>query len=479
MGSHALERPTSSPAASTWAESRRHLLSRLLGVLLAPVDIAGIVFFRIAFGALMLWEVWRYLDNGWIAEFYIDPAFHFTYYGFGWISPWPGAGMYLHFAVLAVAALGIALGCWYRISVALFFLGYTYVFLLEQATFNNHYYLISLLSLLLVLIPAHHALSLDAWRRPGMRSETAPGWALWSLRAMLAIPFVYGGLAKIKADWLRGEPMRLWLSEATDFAVIGRWFSTDWAPYLFSWGGLLFDLLIVPALLWRRTRAAAVAAALLFHVTNAWLFPIGVFPPLMIVATSLFLTPSWPRLAGLWWPPGVSAALAERSSSLPRDWNGLTFGQRSVVVFLGLFFAVQLLLPLRHFAFPGPVSWTEEGFRFAWHMRLRDKWAEARFHVTDPASGRRWEVDPDEELLFFQETEMGSKPDMILQYAHHLARRWQEDGYDRVEIRAEVVASLNGRPPAPLVDPTVDLAAQPRSLGAASWIMPLTEPLQS
>jgi hypothetical protein len=321
-------------------------------------------------------------------------------------------------------------------------------------------------------------MSLDAWRNPAIRSETAPGWALWALRAMVAIPFVYGALAKVKWDWLRGEPMRLWLSEVTDVPLIGRWFTTDWAPYLFSWGGLLFDLLIVPALLWRRTRAAAFVAALFFHVTNAWLFPIGVFPPLMIAATSLFFTSSWPRLVGLWWPPGASApAPAEGSPEPPRDWRGLTLAQRSLMVLLGLFFAAQLLLPLRHFAIPGPVSWTEEGFRFAWHMRLRDKWGDVRFLVTDPESGQSWEVDPDDELLAFQEAEMGGKPDMILQYAHHLARQWQADGYDQVEVRADAVASLNDRPLVPLVDPTVDLAAQPRTLGPASWILPLTEPL--
>jgi vitamin K-dependent gamma-carboxylase len=451
-------------------------LARVLGILFAPVDIAGIVFFRIAFGALMLWEVWRYADRGWIAEYYIQPAFHFTYIGFGWVTPLPAAGMYLVFTGLAVVALGMLLGFWYRASATLFFLGYSYVFFLEQSTFNNHYYLIALLTFLMLLAPANGALSLDAWRQSSLRRETVPGWTLWLLRLMLAIPFMFGALAKVKSDWLYGEPMRLWLAESSHVPLIGRWFSEDWSPYLFSWGGLLFDLLIVPALIWAPTRAIAFVAALLFHVTNAWLFPIGVFPPLMIAATSLFFPSSWPRLVGFW-PRSWPSQSNECDQDPPRAWNELLLRQRALFLLLALFFAVQLLLPLRHFLLPGPVSWTEEGFRFAWHMRLRDKWGDAVFYVSDPASGRAWEVDPDDELLYFQEAEMAIKPDMILQYAHHLARRWRADGYEQVQVRADVVASLNGRRPQPLVDPTVDLAAQPRTLGPAPWIMPLTEPL--
>jgi hypothetical protein len=455
--------------------------ARIAALLLAPDDIAGIVCFRIAFGALMVWEAWRFADLGWIREYYVDPPFHFTYLGLDWVRPWPGDGMYLHFAAMALFAVGITIGAWYRLSAALFFVAYTYVFLLDQATFNNHYYLISLLSFLMVFLPAERALSVDAWRRPRIRSTTAPGWVLWTLRAAVAIPYLYGALAKLKDDWLRGQPMGLWLANATDVPLVGRWFLEPWAPLLFSWGGLLFDLLIVPALLWPRTRAVAFVAALLFHVTNAWLFPIGVFPPLMIAATTLFLPPSWPREFGFRWPlaaapPAAAVAKAPVAANAGPPSPVRVGGVVVAVVLLG-FFAVQLLLPLRHFAYPGPVMWTEEGLRFAWHMRLRDKWGEARFHVSDPATGQRWVVDPDDELASFQEVEMASKPDMLLQYAHHLARRWEAAGHPGVEVRAETMVSLNGRDPQPLVDPTVDLARQPRDLGHATWIMPLTEPL--
>ena len=61
--------------------------------------------------------------------------------------------------------------------------------------------------------------------------------------------------------------------------------------------------------------------------------------------------------------------------------------------------AIQLLVPLRHFFYPGNVSWTEEGHRFAWHMKLRSKRGVCTYHVTDPVSGRTWEIDPEPTLL--------------------------------------------------------------------------------
>ena len=68
---------------------------------------------------------------------------------------------------------------------------------------------------------------------------------------------------------------------------------------------------------------------------------------------------------------------------------------------------------------------------------------------------------------------------MILQFAHHVAEDARQEGRAAVQVRAHVMASLNGREPQLLVDPEVDLAAQPRSLRRASWIVPLHEPLHS
>src|SRR5260370_25521676 len=120
-----LLRPFTASATEVRAEGPR--LPALGARAFAPVDAASLVCFRVGFGVVMAWEVIRYFRNGWIAAVFIEPAFHFKYFGFGWVRPWPGAGMYVHFTALGIAALGIALGLAYRLSAVVFFLGFTYV----------------------------------------------------------------------------------------------------------------------------------------------------------------------------------------------------------------------------------------------------------------------------------------------------------------------------------------------------------------
>ena len=116
------------------SEAKASLSQRLSAALFKPVDISFLVFFRAVFGGILLWEVYRYFSYGWINRYFIDPALNFTYYGFSWVKPWPGNGMYIHFAVLGVAAACVMLGFLYRIATPVFFLAFTYFFLLDQQT---------------------------------------------------------------------------------------------------------------------------------------------------------------------------------------------------------------------------------------------------------------------------------------------------------------------------------------------------------
>ena len=442
----------------------------------APVDISSLVFFRIAFGAIMLWEVMRYFVNGWIRSFYIEPTFYFKYRGFSWIQPLPGDLMYLLFYLLGVLAICIMVGFSYRISAALFFIGFTYVFLLDQARYLNHFYLISLISFLLIFVPAHRAFSFDVRRRPERQSETAPAWTLWLLRAQLAIVYFYGGLAKLNSDWLRGEPLRMWLAKRADLPVFGSLLVEEWTVYLFAYGGLFFDLLIVPLLLWRRTRLVAFLWAISFHLLNATLFQIGIFPWFALAATLLFFPPDLPRRS-----LQFIRGLFNRQSNVETANSQTAFArqpsQRITIALFAIYFALQLLLPLRHFLYPGNVNWTEEGHRFSWRMKLREKKAGIRFSAYDPLTGATWEIEPREYLTLAQLREMKTRPDMILQFSHHLAQEMRRQGHENIEIRVLANAALNGRQPQLLIDPTINLAAQEQSLLPSLWIVPLTEPL--
>ncbi len=453
---------------------------KLSSFLSKPVDIASLVYFRIVFGAIMLWEVIRYFQYDKIKRHFLEPKFLFTYYGFDWVHPWPGDGMYYHFIVLGVLALFIMIGLFYRISTILFFLGFTYVFLLDQTQYLNHFYFVSLVSFLMIFVPAHRAFSIDAWRQRDIRSDTAPSWALWVLRAQMGIVYFYGGLAKLNSDWLHAQPSQFWLAARADYPLIGWFFAQEWFAYLFSYAGLLFDLFIVPLLLWHRTRIFGFCWAVAFHITNAYLFSIGIFPWFSIAATALFFSPDWPRLF-IAWCRGLfikeKRTIEKHEQPISPVTTPLKLGEHITIALLVIYFAFQLLVPLRHHLYPGNVSWTEEGHNFSWHMKLRGKLASARFFADDPVSNKTWEIDVRDYLTSNQFYAMSKRPDLILNFTHYLAKELQKQGYEQIEIRAHVFASLNGRKPQYLVDPTVNLASEPCSLLPAKWIMPLTQPL--
>jgi hypothetical protein len=440
--------------------------------LFSPVDIGLLVFFRIGFGGIMFWEMMRFCVHDWVKTHFIEPHMHFTYYGFDWIRPWPGIGMHIHVYVLAALALFIVLGLFYRVATILFCLGITYLFLIDQALYLNHVYLICLISFLLIFVPAHRSFSLDALRRPQIRSETAPAWTLWILRAQVGVAYFFGGIAKLDADWLSGQPMRMMLARRADrFSLVSEYMLDDATVYFFAYGGLLFDLLIVPLLLWRRTRVAAYVLAVLFHMTNNWMFNIGIFPVMMIVGTLLYFPPEWLRHRHGGATDGASAANSPHSIAPPRSL------QLATAAFLSVYIVVQLLVPLRHFLYPGNVNWTEEGHRFSWHMKLRIKRGYAEFFAFDKEGWQLVVPSLETRVTSRQLRVMPGRPDMILQYSHSLFRELVEQGRNPDEIQAVVQVSLNGRNPQLLIDPNVNLAAQPRNLRHAEWIVPLTESL--
>ena len=90
--------------------SLKNLFARLEDRAFRPVDIASLVFFRVAFGLLMLWHVSWYFQHGRIARFWLEPRLLFKYYGFWWVHPWPGNGLYILWVLLGVFALFIASG---------------------------------------------------------------------------------------------------------------------------------------------------------------------------------------------------------------------------------------------------------------------------------------------------------------------------------------------------------------------------------
>lgn len=449
---------------------------RTLARLGAPVDIAWLAAFRVLFGLTLAVSMARFLAYGWIDEFFVSPRFHFKYWGFSWVEPMRSAPMHTLFWALLALALLVSLGALTRIASLLLVLGFSYLQLIDVTTYLNHYYLASLLGLLLACAPAGRAWSVDAWLRPGWRRQHAPAGVLWLFRVQVGVVYTFAGLAKAHGDWLlHAQPLRIWLNSHTDMPWVGWLLASEWTAVAMSWGGFLFDTTVPWFLLWRRSRAYAYAALVCFHLAVGKLFPIGMFPVIMILAATVFFEPSWPRR--------LLARITAREVQRPA---GDAYGPRSPAcvadeirgpsrlrLSLALTYCVvQLLLPLRFLAYGGNVRWHEQGMRLSWRVMVREKNGSVTLIVHSKSRDRTWHVAPSRYLTRAQEREMSGQPDLILQLAHHVADEFARRGLGPVEVRADTRVSLNGRRSVPMIDPQIDLTTVRDGLGRAAWILP-------
>lgn len=388
----------------------------------------------------MFVSLMRFIVYGWIDPFFVAPEFHFKYFGFGWVEPLPGPLMHAVFAVLAVLALGVAFNVYFRFSAITFAIGFSYLQLIDVATYLNHYYLAALFAWLLAFSPAD---------RP--RASVPIGW-LYLFRFQVGIVYFCAGLAKLNSDWLlHFQPLNIWLGARTGMPILGPLFASPYAAPLMSWAGFLFDTTIVGFLLFRRTRYLAFGAVLVFHTLTRLLFPIGMFPWIMILGALVFLIDPRPR---------------ERLEA-PRRF-AMGFG----VALAAIYVAIQIALPLRSRLYDGDVSWHERGMRFSWRVMVREKNGSITYVVENPRTGLTRHVSPSAYLTRVQERELSGQPDLILQLAHHIRDDFDARGLGPVEVYADAPVSLNGRRARPLIDPRIDLAQVADSIGAAPWIMP-------
>ncbi|TGE19705.1 HTTM domain-containing protein [Hymenobacter elongatus] len=434
---------------------------------------APLATFRMAFSLLVLASVVRFWAKGWIVELYLRPRFFFPYYGFEWVRPW-GAYTYGLFALCGLCALLVALGYWYRTAAAGLFLSFTYIELLDKSTYLNHYYFVSLVALLLLVLPAGRYFALDTRRNPARWRNEVPRWTVDALRLLMGIVYVYAGLAKLNSDWLlHALPLRIWLPAKNDLPLIGPLLGQVWVAYAFSWFGALYDLTVPFFLLNRRTRPWAYATVVVFHVLTAVLFPIGMFPYVMMVAALIFF------------PAAGHERVLERlrrlrhfSPASPLPAAPLHYGparRQLLLMGLSVFFLVQLLLPFRYLLYPRELFWTEEGYRFSWRVMLMEKMGNVQFKVVDGATGRIRQVDNREHLSVLQEKMMSTQPDMLVQFAHYLRDYYARQGVQNPKVYADAYVSLNGRLGKSFIDPTVDLARVSDDLRPKPWILPFDD----
>jgi hypothetical protein len=432
--------------------------------LFKQVDNTGLVLWRVAFGLLIAIEGYGAIATGWVRRTLVEPEFTFNFIGLEFLQPLPGDGMYYYFALMGTLGVLVMLGYKYRFSMAMYAIMWSCVYLMQKSAYNNHYYLMMILCWLMVFLPANRYLSLDARLNPKIRSLSVPRWAYLVPIGLIWIVYTYASVAKIYPDWLDGTATRLFMAPKKDYALIGPFLQQDWVHMAMAYFGILFDLLIVPMLLWRRTRFLGFAISLFFHLFNSVVFRIGIFPYMSIAFSFFFFSPELLIRRFLPWKPAY-----EGDETVVPSYKPLLIGVFSV------FFMVMIALPLRHWFFKGPVLWNEEGHRLAWRMMLRTRSGQIIFYVTDKETGEKKRYPHEDLLTTKQQRGVKTKPDFIWQLAQRIHALELAEGRD-VKVTVISRVRVNDRNYSDFIDPEVDLASVPwEHFKHHDWILPPPE----
>lgn len=436
-----------------------------------------LAFYRLAFGLMMLFSLVRFASYGWIKKFYIEPEFHFTYYGFSWVTPF-GNYTYLLFIFAIIASVMVAIGYKYKWAIITFFFCFTYIELMDKTTYLNHYYFITVISFILIFLPANCYFSVDAFQNPKNCFEKIPKWNVDILKLLLAIVYIYAGIAKLNSDWLiEAIPLKIWLPNSSNLPVIGSLLNENWVHYAFSWTGAIYDLGIVFLLIYKRTRLFGFALVVVFHVLTRILFPIGVFPYVMIISSLIFFDSNFHQKA---------LSILAKVIAMPKLIleNGRekrpepTFFYKTKMLFISSFIVFQLVFPFRYVLYPNELFWTEEGFRFSWRVMLMEKAGYATFKVKDAVSKKEITVNNSHFLTPFQEKQMAFQPDFILEYAHYLHNYYKKQGIINPEVYVDSYVALNGRLSQKYIDPKINLANENENFEHKNWILPFNDTIK-
>ncbi|MCC8359702.1 HTTM domain-containing protein [Salinimicrobium sediminilitoris] len=430
--------------------------------LFTRIDNSALIVFRILFGLLLAIEAIGAIFTGWVKRAFIEPDFTFNFIGFNFLQPLPGNGMLWYYAIMGLFGIFVMLGYKYRLSIFMYTIMWAAVYLMQKSSYNNHYYLLMLLCFLMILLPAHRYASIDVWKKPELKKLSMPSWVWILLVVQMTIVYTYAAVAKIYPDWFDATLPGILMSARRDYWLIGDFLQQTWVHYTIAWFGFLFDLLIIPLLLWKRTRIFAFLAAVFFHLFNSLIFHIGIFPYLALAFTIFFFPTEKINRIFLRKKPHYSGNEVE----VPEYKTPL-------LVFFGIWFVVQLALPVRHWFFKDDVLWTEEGHRLSWRMMLRSKAGRIQFKVVDKARPQDTIfVQTSRYLSPKQQRAVSTKPDMIWQFSQRLEEEFELTGKE-VEIYVDSKVSVNGRPYQPFIDPKVDLAAKKwNHFGHHDWILP-------
>lgn len=414
-------------------------------ILFKNIDNSPLIVFRIFFGFLVACESFGAIATGWVKRVLIDPEFTFSFIGFEWLQPLPGNGMYYYFITMGIFGILIMLGYRYRLAIIAFTLLWAGVYFMQKTAYNNHYYLLLIISFYLIFLPANRYASLDARLKKVKETLTMPYWISLLFIIQIAILYFYASIAKFYPDWLNGTFTRNLLEHSTTNPFFANLFSQKWFYLFIAYAGILFDLLIIPFLLFKKTRTIALIASLCFHLFNAIVLQIGIFPFFALSFSLFFYNPETIR----------QLFLKKKPNFIEENTETLFYGKKVVFYLFIPFLIIQLLLPLRHYLIKGDVLWTEEGHRLSWRMMLRERNGFIIINIKNNKTGKTSLYDYGSNLTEKQAKMLPTKPDFIWQYCQRIKKEYPEKD---ISIYIDCKNSINKKEYKTLIDPKFDMA---------------------
>jgi hypothetical protein len=432
--------------------------------LFKQIDNTGLVLFRAIFGLLIATEAIGAIFTGWVRRTLVDTPFTFNFIGFDFLQHLQGPGLYYYFAIMGIFGIFVMLGYKYRFSMVAYALLWTGVYLMQKSSYNNHYYLMMLLCWIMAFLPANRWFSLDAKINPKTKSPSMPRWVILVLILQVWIVYTFASVAKFYPDWLNAKMPAILMEGRSHFWLVGDLLQKDWVHWCIAYVGIFFDLLIVPLMLWKRTRLLGFIISVFFHLFNSFIFHIGIFPYMSIVFALFFFSPETLRKRFL----PKKKLYTGNEVIIPKH-------KKLIIAVFGVYFAFQIGLPLRHWFFKDDVLWTEEGHRLSWRMMLRSKSGSLTVWVKDKATGEKQRYNYRKLLGPKQAAAVRTKPDLMWQLAQKIKETEKKKGHD-VAVYMESQVRVNDGVYHPFINPNVDLAAEKwHPFKHSDWILPSPE----
>ena len=428
------------------------------------IDNSALIVFRIIFGLLCFLESVGANFTGWVKHTLVDPDFTFNFIGFEFLQPLPGNGMYYYYAIMGIFGLLIMVGYKYRFSMFAFTIMWSATYLMQKSSYNNHYYLLMLLSGIMVFLPAHKYASVDVKLNPEIKSYSMPKWCRWVIIIQLFIVYTYASVAKFYPDWLDTSVIKMMMEGKKHYVFVGDFLQQKWLHFALAYGGILFDGLIVPLLLFKPTRKYAFIVSIFFHVFNSFIFQIGIFPYLAL-AFSLFFFPA----------EKIQKLFLKKKTCYTAEEIVIPKLKTLLIIGFSIYFIIQIGLPLRHHFIEDNVLRTEEGHRLSWRMMLRIKSGQTSYWIENKDSRKRTHIDLNKYLSTKQKRSVSTKPDVMWQFAQRLKQDFKNKGQD-VAVYINCKVSINGKPYKTLINPDIDIAnVEWDVFNHSNWILPLKE----